>query len=96
MQPDMIASAVHALQLLLEPARLAILFLGVLIGLAIGVLPGLGGIVGIAMLIPFTYNLDASSAFALLLGMASVIDHVRSHHRRCCSACPARSAPPRP
>ena len=34
MQPDMIASAVHALHLLLEPTRLMILFLGVLIGLA--------------------------------------------------------------
>jgi len=73
MQPDMIASAVHALQLLLEPTRLLILFLGVLIGLAIGVLPGLNGIVGMAMLIPFTYNLDEYTAFALLLGMAAVI-----------------------
>ena len=44
-----------------------------LIGLAIGVLPGLNGIVGMAMLIPFTYNLDAYTAFALLLGMAAVI-----------------------
>ncbi|MGA8692934.1 MAG: tripartite tricarboxylate transporter permease, partial [Xanthobacteraceae bacterium] len=69
----MIASAVHALQLLLEPARLLILFIGVLIGLAIGVLPGLNGIVGMAMLIPFTYNLDEYTAFALLLGMAAVI-----------------------
>jgi putative tricarboxylic transport membrane protein len=73
MQPDMIASAVHALQLLLEPTRLLFLCLGVLIGLAIGVLPGLNGIVGMAMLIPFTYNLDAYTAFALLLGMAAVI-----------------------
>ncbi len=73
MQPDIIASAVHALHLLLEPARLLFLFLGVLIGLAIGVLPGLNGIVGMAMLIPFTYNLDEYTAFALLLGMAAVI-----------------------
>ena len=73
MQPDMIASAIHALHLLLEPARLLVLFLGVLIGLAIGVLPGLNGIVGLAMLIPFTYNLDEYTAFALLLGMAAVI-----------------------
>src|ERR1700735_2302725 len=73
MQPDMLASAFHALQLLLEPMRLMFLFLGVLIGLAIGVLPGLNGIVGMAMLIPFTYNLDEYTAFALLLGMAAVI-----------------------
>src|ERR1700686_4653687 len=73
MQPDMIASAVHALHLLLEPTRLMLLFVGVIIGLAIGVLPGLSGIVGMAMLIPFTYNLDEYTAFALLLGMAAVI-----------------------
>ena len=91
MQADMIASAVHALQLLLEPARLLILFLGVLIGLAIGVLPGLNGIVGMAMLMPFTYNLDEYTAFALLLGMAAVItssDFITGS----CSACPAMSA----
>jgi len=73
MQPDMLASAIHALQLLLEPSRLLLLIVGVLIGLAIGVLPGLSGIVGLAMLIPFTYNLDEYTAFALLLGMAAVI-----------------------
>jgi putative tricarboxylic transport membrane protein len=73
MQPDMIASAIHALHLLLEPTRLMLLFVGVIIGLAIGVLPGLSGIVGLAMLIPFTYNLDEYTAFALLLGMAAVI-----------------------
>src|ERR1700722_18164241 len=73
MAPDMMAAAMHALALLLEPARLGILFLGVLIGLAIGVLPGLSGIVGMAMLIPFTYKMDNYTAFALLLGMAAVI-----------------------
>jgi TctA family transporter len=57
----------------MEPARLGILLVGVLIGLAIGVLPGLNGIVGMAMLIPFTYNMDQHAAMALLLGMAAVI-----------------------
>ena len=73
MAPDMLSAAIHALALLLEPARLGILFIGVLIGLAIGVLPGLSGIVGMAMLIPFTYKMDNYTAFALLLGMAAVI-----------------------
>ena len=71
--PDMMSMAFHALGLLLEPTRLGILFIGVIIGLAIGVLPGLNGIVGMAMLIPFTYNMDNYTAFALLLGMAAVI-----------------------
>ena len=70
--PDMLGAALHALQLLFEPARLLILVTGVFIGLAIGALPGLGGIVGLAMLLPFTYAMDPYSAFALLLGMAAV------------------------
>jgi putative tricarboxylic transport membrane protein len=72
-QPDMAVMAWHALTLLLEPMRLGVLFIGVVIGLAIGVLPGLSGIVGLAMLMPFTYNMDAHTAMALLLGMAAVI-----------------------
>jgi putative tricarboxylic transport membrane protein len=73
MPVDMASMAWHALTLLLEPARLGVLFVGVLIGLAIGVLPGLNGIVGMAMLVPFTYGMDAPMAMALLLGMAAVI-----------------------
>lgn len=73
MQSDMLSMAVHALSLMIEPMRLLILFIGVCIGLAIGVLPGLSGIVGMALLIPFTYSMDAPSSFALLLGMAAVI-----------------------
>src|ERR1700719_2435389 len=73
MPVDMASMAWHALTLLLEPARLGILLIGVIIGLAIGVLPGLNGIVGMAMLIPFTYNMDQHTAIALLLGMAAVI-----------------------
>lgn len=73
MNGDMLTMAGHALAMMLEPMRLLILFAGVLIGLAIGVLPGLNGIVGMALLIPFTYAMDAPSSFALLLGMAAVI-----------------------
>jgi TctA family transporter len=68
----MLDAALHALSMLLEPMRLLILVGGVLIGLAIGTLPGLSGVVGLAILIPFTYHLDPHSAFALLLGMAAV------------------------
>src|SRR5215469_7331232 len=73
MPVDMASMAWHALTLLLEPARLGILLLGVLIGLTTGVLPGLNGIVGIATLIPFTYNMDQHTAMPLLLGLAAVL-----------------------
>jgi TctA family transporter len=68
----MLEAAAHALTLILDPMRLLIMLGGVLIGLVLGVIPGLGGIVGLALLIPFTHGLDGYSAFALLLGMAAV------------------------
>src|ERR1700726_507954 len=71
MPAEMASMAWHALTLLMEPARLGILCIGHVIGLAFGVLPGLNGIVGMAMLIPFTYNMDQHTAIAFPLGMAS-------------------------
>ncbi len=68
----MLEAAIHALGVVLEPLRLLVMAGGVLLGLSLGVIPGLGGVVALAILIPFTYNLDAFTAFALLLGMASV------------------------
>jgi TctA family transporter len=69
----MLESAMTAIVIMLDPTRLAILIMGVLIGLAIGAIPGLGGVVGLAMLMPFTLGMDQYSAFALLLGMGSVV-----------------------
>jgi len=46
---------------------------GVLMGLALGAIPGLGGLVGLAILLPFTFNMDRYAAFAMMIGMASVI-----------------------
>jgi putative tricarboxylic transport membrane protein len=68
----MIEAALQALVALGDPFRLLVLLAGVLIGLVLGVIPGLGGVVGLTLLIPFTYGLDTYSAFALLLGMAAV------------------------
>jgi len=57
---------------LVEPTRLLFLFLGVLVGLTIGLLPGLSGIVGMAMLLPFTYTMDPYTGIAMLIGVAAV------------------------
>ncbi|MBX3580649.1 MAG: tripartite tricarboxylate transporter permease [Rhizobiaceae bacterium] len=61
-----------ALAELAEPYRMMMLFAGVFVGLVIGVVPGIGGIFGMALLVPLTYQMDPYSAFALLLGMGSV------------------------
>src|SRR5260370_8471405 len=71
MEADMLQSAGTALVVALDPIRLAYRFGGVCMGLALGILLGIGGVAGLALLLPFTYNLDAPAAFALLLGMGS-------------------------
>jgi putative tricarboxylic transport membrane protein len=55
-----------------QPFRLLMLLAGVFAGLIVGAVPGIGGLFGMALLIPMTYNMDAYAAFALLLGMGSV------------------------
>lgn len=65
-------AAGQALITLLQPERILFLWLGVLIGLAIGLLPGIGGLTGFAVLVPFTYTMDPFAAIAMLLGMAAV------------------------
>ncbi|MGF6870638.1 tripartite tricarboxylate transporter permease [Paraburkholderia sp. MM5477-R1] len=68
----MLDAALQAFVVVMDPLRLLTMLGGVLLGLGLGVVPGLGGIVGLALLIPFTYHTDGYTAFALLLGMASV------------------------
>jgi TctA family transporter len=64
-------SAKEALFIILNPTRMLYLFAGVCMGLALGILPGIGGVAGTALLLPFTYNLDPPTAFALLLGLGA-------------------------
>jgi TctA family transporter len=47
------------------------LALGCIMGLVLGIVPGIGGLAGTAMLLPFTFNMDPYSAFALLLGLGA-------------------------
>jgi putative tricarboxylic transport membrane protein len=58
-----------ALQQVLAPESLAMMLVGVLLGFVVGILPGLGGAVTLALLLPFTFDMDPVPAFALLLGM---------------------------
>lgn len=46
--------------------------LGILLGLFFGAVPGLSGLVGMAILLPFTIGMEPASAFAFLIGMYAV------------------------
>src|SRR5213080_1840295 len=67
----MAASAGKAFLTLMEPHRLMYLGAGCMMGLVLGIIPGIGGLAGTAMLLPFTFNMDPYTAFALLLGLGS-------------------------
>ena len=71
MEFEMLNAAGHALVMLLDPYRLLMLSCGVVMGLVLGILPGIGGLSGTALLLPFTFTMDPYTAFALLLGLAS-------------------------
>lgn len=68
----MLGAAADAFGTIMQIERIAFLVLGVLVGLGIGLLPGIGGITGFALMVPFTYTMDPVAAFAMLLGMHSV------------------------
>jgi TctA family transporter len=53
--------------------HLGFMLLGIVIGLGVGILPGLGGIAGMSLLMPFIYGMDPVSAIAMLIGMVAVI-----------------------
>jgi len=49
------------------------MLLGVVTGMLVGILPGLGGTVGMSLMLPFIFGMDAETAIPLLIGMAAVI-----------------------
>jgi TctA family transporter len=62
-----------ALANVLSGAHLVYMLAGVGVGLLVGVLPGLGGIAGMSILLPFVYGMDTVSALALLIGLLAVV-----------------------
>ena len=69
----MLEAALSAAATLTDPLRLSFLALGVAFGLVLGVIPGLGGLVGLALLLPFTFNMDPFTALAFLMGLQAVV-----------------------
>jgi TctA family transporter len=62
-----------ALGNVLSGTHLAYMLVGVAVGLVVGILPGLGGIAGMSILLPFVYGMDTVSALALLIGLLAVV-----------------------
>lgn len=57
------------LQVASDPAILWFCFLGVFLGTAVGVLPGIGALAAISLLLPMTYHMSPTSAIVMLAGV---------------------------
>lgn len=68
----MLDAALDALVIIADPMRLFFVAFGTFLGLMIGVIPGIGGLVGLSLLLPFTFAMDPFTAIAFLVGVQSV------------------------
>jgi len=69
---EMAGAFVSGLYLVFTPAALGLMLVGIALGFAVGILPGLGGPTALALMLPFIFTMQPAEAFAFLLGMAAV------------------------
>ena len=67
-----IQSIIDAYSIISDPAYLLALGSGVMVGLVVGILPGIGGTVAMALTLPFIFTLKEGAALALIIGAGSV------------------------
>jgi putative tricarboxylic transport membrane protein len=63
---DELTSLLAGFAVALSPFNLALMMVGIVLGVIIGVLPGLGGANGVALLLPLTFSLPPTSAIIML------------------------------
>ncbi|MGQ4878087.1 tripartite tricarboxylate transporter permease [Billgrantia sp. LNSP4103-1] len=73
MEVDFIGQMASAFAMLSQPEMLFYMFIGVVIGTLMSVIPGVGGLMGIALLLPFTFSMSPMEAMAFLLGAMAVM-----------------------
>jgi putative tricarboxylic transport membrane protein len=61
-----ITSLMHGFSVALTPYNLGLMMVGIVLGVLIGVLPGLGGANGVAILLPLTFSMNPTSAIIML------------------------------
>lgn len=59
----------NSLASIMYPENLAILAIGTVIGIVIGIIPGLGTVMAVALLIPFTFGMEPQVGISLLIAV---------------------------
>ncbi|HWL55082.1 MAG TPA: tripartite tricarboxylate transporter permease, partial [Paracoccus sp. (in: a-proteobacteria)] len=66
---DTFSALMHGFSVATTIGNLGWCFLGVVLGTAIGVLPGIGPALTVALLLPVTYGMEPASAFIMFAGI---------------------------
>ena len=66
---ETLAALAHGFAVALTPFNLLWAMVGVTLGTAVGVLPGIGPALTVALLLPVTFNLDPTAAFIMFAGI---------------------------
>src|SRR6201982_3058564 len=61
-----LAHLFHGFAVVIQPFNILLMVIGILLGVVIGVLPGLGGANGVAILLPLTFSMPPTSAIIML------------------------------
>ena len=61
-----IVNLFHGFAVVIQPFNIMVMVIGILLGVVIGVLPGLGGANGVAILLPLTFSMSPTSAIIML------------------------------
>src|SRR3954454_1847969 len=61
-----IVNLFHGFSIALQPFNIMVMLVGIMLGVIIGVLPGLGGANGVAILLPLTFSMPPTSAIIML------------------------------
>src|SRR3569623_2375970 len=61
-----LANLFHGFAVALQPYNIMLMIIGITLGVIIGVLPGLGGANGVAILLPLTFSMPPTSAIIML------------------------------
>lgn len=66
---DAFTSLMHGLTIAAQPMNLMYAFIGVMLGTAVGVLPGIGPALTVALLLPVTFKLDPAGSLIMFAGI---------------------------
>ena len=61
-----LSALIQGFGVILTPMNVGLMFVGIILGVLIGVLPGLGGANGVAILLPLTFSMSPTSAIVML------------------------------